>query len=251
MGDDKFLERIMDDIDDADACVSVQVPKNGHLFVKEMMKYEFEMWSNNLKKIYNNYGICPLPGTGLLLRTKFVMENNFPVTLAEDAAIGLGGVIKVSFSDVKLLYDIPVSLIVHLKQRARWYAGYMQNWKYAKTLFGKWLCATPIMNGLATLSLILTPVSIVYVHYDFPWNIIDMVAMINLIVYVTYIVIKFRQPKLFIMTPIWWFMTGVSFYISLYYLWTGKWFKSPKTTVEKEKISSLTVDKEKISSLTT
>lgn len=239
MGDEKFIERIMDDIDDADACVSLQVPKNGHSFVKEMMKYEFALWSNNLKKIYNNYGICPLAGTGLLLRTKFVMENNFPPTLAEDAAIGLN-IKKVSFSDVKLLYDIPLDLVVHLKQRARWYAGYMQNWKYAKTLFGKWLCATPIVNGFATLSFILTPISIEYVHYDFPWNIIDMVAMINLIIYVLYIVAKFRQPKLFIMTPVWWFVTGISFYISLYYLWTGKWFKSPKmvsnvATVGKDK----------------
>lgn len=229
LNNEKFFNTISNAMEDnADACISQHVPKNGHWFVKEMMKYEFENWTTTLKNIYRNYKVCPLPGTGLLLRTNFIRQNNFPPTLAEDAAIGLS-IGKVNFTDAKLLYDIPLDLNIHLKQRARWYAGYMQNWKYAKTLFGKWLCITPIISGLATASLIATPYVMTHVQYGYPWDIIDMFAGINLLVYMTYIVIKFKQPKLYIMTPIWWFLTGISFYISLYYLWTGKWFKSPKT----------------------
>lgn len=227
LGSPDYTKRMM--YQDCEVAIPLFKPHNGNKLSKFMMKFEFVNWFDSLKRISSKFGFCPLPGTGLMFNSSFFKSNPFPETLAEDAALGFK-VKKPVFSDVTLKYNLPPTLVSHLKQRGRWNAGFIQNLKYARTKFQKWLCFSPIFQAIVPISLILLIPSYFLGWYNYiPFLFVDISAFFCLIFTCLYLVIKFRSLKLFLI-PFWWFLTGLSAWIGFYYFYKRVWYCSPKST---------------------
>lgn len=133
-----YIEEMISKIREGGEVVVPRFTVEGKNFVKKMMKYELEMWRTILEKMYQKHRFCPLPGTGIIFRTDFLKRRMIPETLAEDAALGLW-VRKVCFGESFLIYNLPRQIKDHLKQRARWCAGFLQNLCFARSFFQRWL----------------------------------------------------------------------------------------------------------------
>jgi cellulose synthase/poly-beta-1,6-N-acetylglucosamine synthase-like glycosyltransferase len=210
-----------------DAVVSRAKAQFNHLWWQKFVDAEMMNWiSNVLRRIKKIFGFIPLPGTGLLIKSDALRKNPFPETLAEDASLGLKirnvGIAKKSI----LLYNLPRKLRDHLKQRARWIAGFIQTIFLAKGK-DKLVYAMPIVQGLVPISLICLPVVMFLGLYSSPWTIVDWLAGMVLM---WYILRLFRQTKnaLILLIPIWWIVAGISFYLAIYYAVKKKWYFSPK-----------------------
>ena len=211
-----------------EAVVSVLHALNGGKIWQTFVEAEMRNWTYYvLRVIKKKFGFIPLPGTGLLIRTDALRRNPFPETLAEDASLGLRITnVAITTSSI-LLYNIPERLRDHLKQRSRWMAGYLQTFKLAKGK-KKLIFLTPFVQGLTTISLACMPITAFIGLYGFPWIIIDWIAGILLLYYIIRFY-KLTKDKHVIILPLWWFIAGLSFYISLYYLIKKKWYFSPKS----------------------
>jgi hypothetical protein len=87
-----------------------------------------------------------------------------------------------------------------------------------------------------------------FAPYGLPWIAFDAVAGINLLAYLSYMVFKLRKLEAFFLTPVWWFFTGISVYIALYYLKTGHWYFTPKCTEMYEETPSFHMEMSSTSS---
>jgi cellulose synthase/poly-beta-1,6-N-acetylglucosamine synthase-like glycosyltransferase len=208
-----------------DAVVSVMKAQKTDKWWKRMVHTEMYNWTKSvLATIKRRFKFIPLPGTGLLVRTEALRRNPFPETLAEDAALGL----KITNSAVTdkaiLLYNLPANIKSHLKQRARWMAGYLQNIWLAKGL-KKLVFISPLVQGLVPVSVVCIP--LVNGLYSFPLTIVDWVASIMLL----YFILKFFASTLdrrVLLIPLWWVVVGTGFFLAVYYAIKGKWYFSPK-----------------------
>ena len=216
--------RVMGERDEA--CVPILTNKQKR-FWKAIVNYEIVEWTSNvLRRLFLSHGFCPLPGTGLILKLNFVKRQKFPETLAEDAALGIFAK-KVAFSNAKLYYNLP-SFYPHLKQRARWIAGFLQNLSLARTSFQRFIFLSPVITGLVPVSLMLIPFSFLLGLNISLVSLLDLLAGICLFTSISLMLGKCRDWKVFLM-PLFWFFWGLSFYLGIYYLLTGKWYQSPKS----------------------
>ncbi|NPA24027.1 MAG: glycosyltransferase [Crenarchaeota archaeon] len=195
---------------------------------------EVYKWTTiSLRVIRRRFGFCPLPGTGIIVRTDLLRRYGFPETLAEDAAAGLFLRNSAITSDSILLYNIPPSLKAHLKQRARWVAGFLQSAKLARGK-EKMVYVLPFVVAFLTpISIFLMPVTYILHPYSFPWTLVDFVSFLVLIVYVSFQAIRYRNLKLLLLPLLWWPLIGLSSYLAVYYLIKRKWYFSPKQVVSK------------------
>ncbi|NPA99819.1 MAG: glycosyltransferase family 2 protein [Crenarchaeota archaeon] len=190
---------------------------------------EVYKWTTiSLRVIRRRFGFCPLPGTGILIRADLIRRHGFPETLAEDAAAGLFLRNSAITLDSILVYNIPPSLRAHLKQRARWIAGFLQSAKLAKGKEKLVYILPFVVAFLTPISIFLMPIMYILHPYSFPWLIVDFVAFMTTIVYVSYQAIKYRNLKLLLLPLIWWPLIGLSSYLAVYYLVKRKWYFSPK-----------------------
>ncbi len=195
---------------------------------RRIYDHELGLWINKVLRVtYSRFGFVPFPGTGLLIKRQVLLETPFPKTLSEDAGLGAMIKAKIAITDsATLLYNLPPRLTQHLKQRARWIAGHLQNMLIVNGLKKKiFFAMITFFHGLTPISLSLMPLT--PLHYGMPWFLIDIIAFIITMLYIVYIAIMFRST-LAVLLPAWWYITGLSFYIALYYFTTGKWYHSKK-----------------------
>jgi len=182
----------------------------GSRWWQKLVRMEMHHWtSRTLPLIKRRFGFYPLPGTGLLMRSSVLQTIPFPNTLAEDATMGLFVRNAEVCHSAKLIYNLPDSLAAHLKQRARWMAGYLQSIRFARGR-EKLVYCLPVVQGLVPVSVLTSP----FVHTP-----IDP-ACLGLLV----IMVARTNPII----PFWWFVAGFSFYLSLYYASFNRWYHSPK-----------------------
>lgn len=223
-----FLKNALSQMGEEDeVCLPLQTAEGS--FWQRIVGAELTDWTGHvLPGLYNRYRFSPLTGTGLVLRTNFIKKNKFPDTLAEDAALGISAK-KIAFSEKSLLYYNLPHLSAHLRQRGRWMAGYLQNLKLSKTWIQRWVFVSPCLQGVVPFSLIFWPITMILGFYHNPLIlVVDILAGLNLLVFLFYMMIIFRKPSL-ILLPFFWFFWGISFYFCLYYLVSGKWYCSPKS----------------------
>ncbi|NPA70551.1 MAG: glycosyltransferase family 2 protein [Crenarchaeota archaeon] len=193
---------------------------------------EVYKWTTiSLRVIRKRFGFCPLPGTGILVRADLIRRFGFPETLAEDAAAGLFFRNSAITLDSILIYNIPPSLKAHLKQRARWVAGFLQSAKLARGREKIVYILPFIVAFLTPISMFLMPVMYILHPYSFPWIIIDIIAFLATVIYVTYQAVRFRNIKILLIPFLWWPLIGLSSYLAIYYLVKKKWYFSPKQAI--------------------
>ena len=197
---------------------------------RKMLGLEFQLWSGwILEKVYRGMRTFPLSGTGTLVKREFLLRNPFPETLTEDAGLGVKVKNPTVASECKLIYNLPPKLKHHLKQRARWLAGYIQNVKIAENLSQKYFYASCVAVQLLTpISILLMPFTMLLVPYGYPWILIDFAASAWLLAYITLATLKLRTLRAALL-PFWWVLSGLSAFIAPIYAKNGKWYHSPKT----------------------
>ncbi len=193
---------------------------------------EVYKWTTlSLRVIRRRFGFCPLPGTGILIRTDLIRRFGFPETLAEDAAAGLFLRNSAITLDSVLIYNIPPSLRAHLRQRARWIAGFLQSAKLARGREKLVYILPFVVAFLTPISMFLMPIMYILHPYSFPWIIVDIIAFLVTVIYVVYQAIRFRNIKILLIPFLWWPLIGLSSYLAIYYLVRKKWYFSPKQAI--------------------
>jgi len=172
-------------------------------------------------------GLIPLSGEGLFIRRDIVKE--IPETLAEDSILAfnlqLNGY-KVGLLDSYVFEKAPIDLINFIKQRIRWYRGYLENLMHIlkcrvksssrfKIVMLYLLITLPLASIFVSLILILVDIYIYFNHI----NAIVIFTLLSLTYIVATLIIKYlvylSDNKSLMMLSLYWFFIAVVALISV------------------------------------
>lgn len=193
-----------------------------------LMLIESYIW-HNITIPFMKYvlGLIPLSGEGLFVRRNIVKK--IPETLAEDSILAfnlqLNGY-RVGLLDSYVFEKAPIDLVNFIKQRIRWYRGYLENLMYIlkcrvksssrfKIVMLYLLITLPLAFIFASLILILMDT---YMYFSFI-NVITISTLLLLTYIATTLLIKYlvylSDSKSLMILSLYWFFIAIVALISV------------------------------------